>query len=105
MSLDLANPTVLSKAFGLAKAVTALRLTSTRAGISSKQYLFATLNDQVFPLDRRMLDPRRPNSKLNESKKMERLMKYEPILPIMPMRTPSHVCASANVESQLLVIA
>lgn len=114
-SLESAKPIVLSKTFGLAKAVTALGVTTTRAGISSKQYLFATANDQVVSLDKRLLDPRRPNGELKESEKMEGLMKYEPLLPIMPMRTPSHVyevssvesilSASANVESQSLVIA
>ena len=114
-SLESAKPIVLSKTFGLAKAVTALGVTTTRAGISSKQYLLATSNDQVISLDRRMLDPRRPNGELKESEKMEGLVKYDPLLPIMPMRTPSHVyevssvksilSASANVESQTLVIA
>jgi hypothetical protein len=114
-SLESSKPIVLSKTFGLAKAVTALGVTTTRAGISSKQFLFATSNDQVVSLDRRMLDPRRPNGDLKESEKIEGLMKYEPLLPIIPMRTPSHVyevssvasilSASANVESQSLVIA
>jgi hypothetical protein len=114
-SLESSKPIVLSKTFGLAKAVTALGVTTTRAGISSKQFLFATSNDQIVSLDRRMLDPRRPNGDLKESEKMEGLLKYEPLLPIMPMRTPSHVyevssvasilSASANVESQSLVIA
>ena len=62
-----------------------------------------------------MLDPRRPNGELKESEKMEGLIRYTPLLPIMPMKTPTHVyevssvesisSASANVESQSLVIA
>jgi hypothetical protein len=62
-----------------------------------------------------MLDPRRSNGELKDSEKEEGLMKYEPLLPIIPMRTPSHVyeassvqsilSASANVESQSLVLA
>jgi hypothetical protein len=61
-----------------------------------------------------MLDPRRPHGELKEREK-NGLVKYEPILPIMLMRTPLHVhkvfsvesifCASTNVESQSLVIA
>lgn len=114
-SLESAKPIVLSKTFGIAKSVTALGVTTTKAGISSKQFLMATSNDQVISMDRRMLDPRRPNGDLKESEKMEGLMKYAPLLPIVPLRTPSHIyevssvesisSASANVESQSLVIA
>jgi len=114
-SLESAKPIVLSKTYGIAKAITALGVTTTKAGISSKQFLFATANDQVISIDRRFLDPRRPNGELKESEKMEGLMRYAPILPINPLRTPSHVyevssvqsisSASANVESQSLVIA
>ncbi|KAL7444935.1 hypothetical protein ACHAXH_008253 [Discostella pseudostelligera] len=114
-SLESAKPIVLSKTFGLSKAVTALGATTTRAGISSKQFLFATANDQVIFIDRRLLDPRRPSGALKESEKMEGLLRYEPLLPISPLRTPSHVhevasvksiaSASANVESQSLVLA
>jgi len=114
-SLESAKPIVLSKTYGLAKAITAIGVTTTKAGISSKQFLFATANDQVISIDRRLLDPRRPTGELKDSEKMEGLMKYSPLLPIMPLRTPSHVyevssvesiaSASANVESQSLVIA
>jgi len=114
-SLESAKPIVLSRTFGLAKAVSALGVTSTKAGISSKQFMFATGNDQVISLDRRFLDPRRPNGDLKESEKMEGLMKYSPMLPIIPFLTPSHVLevssvqsissASAHVESQSLVLA
>ncbi len=114
-SLESAKPIVLSRTFGLPKAVSALGVTSTKAGISSKQFMFATGNDQVISLDRRFLDPRRPNGDLKESEKMEGLMKYAPMLPIIPFLTPSHVhevssvqsiaSASAHVESQSLVLA
>eukprot|EP00986_Skeletonema_menzelii_P009847 scaffold4589_cov79-Skeletonema_menzelii.AAC.21 len=114
-SLESAKPIVLSRTFGLPKAVSALGVTSTKAGISSKQFMFATGNDQVISLDRRFLDPRRPNGDLKESEKVEGLMKYAPMLPIIPFLTPSHVhevssvksiaSASAHVESQSLVLA
>jgi hypothetical protein len=74
-SLESAKPVVLSKTFGLTKAISALGVTITRAGISSKQFLFATLNDQVISMDRRLMDPRRPNGELKTSEKMEGLVK------------------------------
>mmetsp|Transcript_14717 Transcript_14717/g.31660 ORF Transcript_14717/g.31660 Transcript_14717/m.31660 type:complete len:1277 (-) Transcript_14717:127-3957(-) len=114
-SLESAKPIVLSKTFGLAKAVTAVGVTTTKAGISSKLFLFGTANDQVVSIDRRMLDPRRPNGELKETEKMEGLIRYSPLLPIVPLKTPSHTyevssvqsisSAPANVESQSLVLA
>jgi len=114
-SLEAAKPIVLSKTYGMAKAVTAVGVTTTKAGISSKHFLFGTANDQVVSIDRRLLDPRRPSGELKESEKNEGLMRYAPLLPILPLKTPSHVyevssvqsiaSASANVESQSLVLA
>ena len=114
-SLESSKPIVLSKVYSMPKPVTSIGVTTTKAGISSKQFLFATGSDQVVSLDRRMLDPRRPNGELKESEKMEGLMRYSPLLPIIPLRTPSHVyevssvkgitSSAANVESQSLVIA
>merc|ERR1712087_216987 len=57
-SLESAKPIVLSKTYGLSKAISALGITTTKAGISSKQILFGTANDQVISIDRRMMDPR-----------------------------------------------
>ena len=150
-SLESAKPIVLSKTYGIAKAITALGVTVTKAGITSKQVLFATGNDQVIAMDRRLMDPRRPGGELKPSEKMEGLVKYvialcvsdycsvpdyfcrvdvltftpfvpihlyfryAPLLPIIPLRTPSHVyevssvqsiaSTAANVESQSLVLA
>jgi hypothetical protein len=54
-SLESTKPIDLSKTVGL-KAVTTLGATTTRAGIISKHYLFATTNDQGVSLDRRMIN-------------------------------------------------
>lgn len=114
-SLESSKPIVLSKVYSMPKPVTSIGVTMTKAGISSKQFLFATGSDQVVSIDRRMLDPRRPNGELKDSEKMEGLVRYSPLLPIIPLRTPSHVyevssvkgitSSAANVESQSLVIA
>ena len=73
-SLESAKPIVLSKTFGITKVITALGVTVTKAGISSKQFLFATGNDQVISMDRRLMDPRRPNGELKTSEKLEGLV-------------------------------
>ncbi|KAL3781363.1 hypothetical protein HJC23_013447 [Cyclotella cryptica] len=114
-SLESPKPIVLSKTYGMAKAITAIGVTVTKAGITSKQFLFATANDQVISMDRRLMDPRRPNGELKPSEKMEGLVRYAPLLPIIPLRTPSHVyqvsnvqsisSTAANVESQSLMLA
>jgi hypothetical protein len=74
-SLESPKPIVLSKTYGIAKAITAIGVTVTKAGITSKQFLFATGNDQVISMDRRLVDPRRPNGELKPSEKMEGLIR------------------------------
>ena len=72
-SLESTKPIDLSKTVGL-KAVTTLGATTTRAGIISKHYLFATTNDQGVSLDRRMINSLMPNGRLKKSKKTDGYM-------------------------------
>jgi len=50
----------------------------------------ATKNSKIQSLPRRLLDPRRPNRKLNNEDVEEQLIQYEPVLQNLPQRTLSH---------------
>jgi len=115
-SLTGPSPIVLTKTYGSPGPVSALGVTVTRSGISSKHILIATgKGGQVTAVDRRALDPRRPSGDPKLSEKMEGLTKYAPLLPLTPARTPSHEwevssatavhSSAANVESQSLILA
>jgi len=110
------KPIVLTKTFGIARPVSALGVTNTRGGISSKSVLLATgVNGQIVRVDRRLLDPRRPAGVPKLTEKKEGLLQYSPLIPISPILTPSYsnniahvtsiISTAANLESQTLFLA
>jgi len=115
-SMSSPKPIVLTKTFGIARPVSAVGVTNTRGGISSKSILLATgVNGQIVRVDRRMLDPRRPAGVPKLTEKKEGLLQYAPLIPISPLLTPSYsnniahvtstISAAANLESQTLMLA
>jgi len=115
-SLTGQKPIVLAKTFAFGYPVSALGVTNTKGGISSKNIMLATgVAGKVVKLDRRLLDPRRPFGEPKKSEKMEGLLQYVPLLPLSPMQVQSYsntvqdasliVSAAANLESQTLVMA
>lgn len=115
-SLTSSKPVALTKTFALSVPVSAIGVTNTKNGISSKNILLATgAGGQVVRVDRRLLDPRRPSGEPKESEKKEGLMKYSPFLPTPPMFVQSYtnyieeassiLSTAANLESQTLIIA
>jgi len=115
-SMSSPKPIVLTKTFGIARPVSAVGVTNTRGGISSKSILLATgVNGQIVRVDRRMLDPRRPAGVPKLTEKAEGLLQYAPLIPISPLLTPSYsnnvahvtsiISTAANLESQTLMLA
>lgn len=45
---------------------------------------------QVVSLDRRFLDPRRPQEEPTKTEKEEKLMQYQPYLPVVPTQIISY---------------
>jgi hypothetical protein len=74
-SMTSPKPIVLTKTYAVAKPVSAIGVTNTRGGISSKSFFLATGEaGQIVRLDRRLLDPRRPFGEPKLSEKKEGLM-------------------------------
>lgn len=77
---------VLTSAFFTRTPAKALAVTRTRAGINSKLLIGLTHTDQVYALDMRFVDPRRPRrAKLTAEETEERLIPYQDTLPLMPI--------------------
>jgi len=115
-SLTSSKPIVLAKTYALAVPVSAIGVTNTKNGISSKNILLSSgVGGQVIKVDRRLLDPRRPSGEPKESEKKEGLMQYTPLLPTTPFNVQSYTnnieeasfiqSTAANLESQTLIIA
>jgi len=109
------KPVVLSKTYAIVKPVTALGVTSTRAGISTRQILIASADDRITSVSRHLLEPRRPTGKVKDTEKAEGLFQYTPLVPLISMSSPSYnqtvqqvstiVSAPTALESQSLILA
>eukprot|EP00937_MAST-01D_sp_MAST-1D-sp2_P003733 g3733.t1 len=99
------HPIVLHKTFA----------SMTLRGITSKHVLVALASDQLYALDRRFVDPRRPERKPTPADQMEGLMQFDAQLPMIPSNILTynktvarleHIAASpAAFESISLVVA
>lgn len=67
------KPVVLSKTYTFPKAITALGVTTTRGGISSRNILVASDDGKISSIDRFMLETRRPLGDLKDAEKKEGL--------------------------------
>ena len=79
-----AAPIVLHKTFVFPTGVKALSTTATLHGITSKHLLVGLASDQLYSLDRRFVDPRRPAKPPTPEEQAEGLMQFDPNLPLIP---------------------
>ncbi|KAJ9518790.1 hypothetical protein QJQ45_026065 [Haematococcus lacustris] len=86
---------VLTASFFQRLPAKGLASTMTREGITSRMLLSLTTSDQVYALDMRFLDPRRPRrAKLTAEEQEERLLPYSDTL---PLNAPSFVSYNKQV--------
>jgi len=79
ISFDNIEPRVLSSAFAFPYPVTAMGVTITRNGISTKDILFGLPTHQIMGVNKRLFDPRRPREKPTKEDQEEQLFPYSPI--------------------------
>ena len=77
-------PIGIQKTYILPKSVEILTHTRTKKGIANKHLLLGLTNGQVFSMDLRVIDPRRPMGVPTPSEKEEGLMQYNPYLQFIP---------------------
>eukprot|EP00873_Tetraselmis_striata_P009215 jgi/Tetstr1/429479/TSEL_019386.t1 len=88
----------LRQVFFLNMGVKAMAVTDTARGITGKQLLIATSTDQVYALDKRFLDPRRPLGNPTPMEKEERLMPYKADLGVSPFLYATYDKAVAQLR-------
>ncbi|KAL3141461.1 hypothetical protein ABBQ32_005026 [Trebouxia sp. C0010 RCD-2024] len=106
---------VLRQSFFFDSGVKYMGVSRTMHGISNKFLLVGTLSDQVFMLDKRMLDPRRPIGAPSADDQLEQLIPYQQVLVMSPLLYATHnkqvaqlsgiATAPANLESTSLMLA
>lgn len=109
------KPVVLSKTYTIVKPVTALGVTASHAGISTRQVLIASADDRITAVSRHLLEPRRPTGPVKDTEKQEGLFQYAPLVPLVSMASPTYdqtiqevssiMSVPTSLESQSLVLA
>lgn len=77
-------PIALQKTYVLPRKITAMHHTVTSRGITNKNLLLGLGSGQLYTVDLRMLDPRRPVNKPTPEEMEEKLMQYMPFLALHP---------------------
>ncbi|TPX33872.1 hypothetical protein SmJEL517_g03357 [Synchytrium microbalum] len=113
-SFDGLRPDVLSEAYEFPAGVTAIGVTRTPAGISTRDVIFGTTSNQLLAVNKRVLDPRRPIS-LSADDKDEGLVQYTAYIQHNPKEVLSYhlevagvsqiVSAPSILESTSIVVA
>jgi hypothetical protein len=76
-----------------------MAVTDTIRGITSRHLLIASASHQLYSLNRRFIDPRRPHGPPTPIQQMEGLMQYHAHLPLIPTSVVSYNISIANVHS------
>lgn len=109
------KPVVLAKSYTMATAISAAGMTASRNGISNRKLVLAGVDGQVFSIERKLLEPRRPVGELKDAEKKEGLVQYSELLPSIPylslsssqsIESVKHIISSStDLESQSLILA
>ncbi|KAK1779936.1 hypothetical protein QBC45DRAFT_409840 [Copromyces sp. CBS 386.78] len=114
---DVPLPSVVSQTFILSAPISALEITQTRQGITSRQVLaYLPETHGIVGIPRMVLEPRRPVGRdPNPAEAEEGLIRYHPAIEIDPKSVHTHqrdvigvqkiIAAPAVVESTSLVLA
>jgi len=108
------NLRVLGQSYVLSTGLKTMTVTSSSLGMTANQVLVGTLSDQVYAIDKKLLDPRRP-VKPSAADKEEGLIPYNEFLPIAPQKFVTHThqvmglkeiqCFPTRRESSILMLA
>ncbi|KAJ3221454.1 DUF1620 super [Clydaea vesicula] len=91
------NPHVLAQTFSFSHGVSSIGVTQTHNSITTREIIFALGSDQIYCLNKRILDPRRPLVPSNFDKE-EMLIPYKAHIDFNPKEVASYNLAVIGVE-------
>ncbi|KAJ3398113.1 DUF1620 super [Chytriomyces hyalinus] len=97
-SFNMKKPSVLSQSYIFPMQLTAMGATRTGAGIASREILFGLASSQLYGVNKRLLDPRRPIGAGTAEDREEGLFPYRPVLDFNPFEVASHVLEVAGIS-------
>jgi len=83
-------PEILSQSYVFPTGVTAMGVTQTKRGITSRMLVLALATGEIFGLPKRILDPRRPSGVPTNDDREEGLIPYDVLIPINPKAVLSY---------------
>ncbi|KAI8612170.1 hypothetical protein BC830DRAFT_1067969 [Chytriomyces sp. MP71] len=89
-SFNMKKPSILSQSYMFPNQITAMGFTRTGAGIASREILVGLSSNQVYGINKRLLDPRRPLGAPSADDREEQLFPYAPVLHFNPYDVASH---------------
>lgn len=96
------RPHVIADSFIFHGDITAIGVTDTRSGITTREVLFATANGQLHAVSRMLLDARRPHklgSAMTTEEREEMLVPYQPTIDVHPKEVLSYTLDVRNVRA------
>lgn len=93
------TPVVHHRSFIFPLAVKALATSETVYGITTKHVIVGLTTNQIYSMDLRFMDPRRPSGKPTPTQMAEGLMQYSPYLPLIPQQIVSFNATVANLHT------
>ncbi|KAI9364905.1 hypothetical protein DFJ73DRAFT_354930 [Zopfochytrium polystomum] len=97
-SFSAKRPQVLSQSFVFPNTITAVGVTSTTAGITTREFLFGLTSNQLLGINRRLLDPRRPQGAMSNDDKEEMLIPYRSVIDYNPRDVASYYLQVMGIE-------
>ncbi|KAI8843619.1 hypothetical protein BC829DRAFT_492004 [Chytridium lagenaria] len=109
------RPQILSQSYVFPIPINAVGFTDTKAGITTKELLLGLETNQLYGINKRFLDVRRPVGSLTADDREETLVAYRPVLDYNPRDVVSYnldvagiktiVASPSEIESTSLVAA
>lgn len=95
-------PYLMMQSYNVPYGVTALGVTATQSGITTREVLVSTTNGGIQSISKKLLDPRRPYKAagaMTADEKEEMLIPYAPMLEENPRETVSHVYPLVGISN------
>ncbi|KAI9339677.1 hypothetical protein BDR26DRAFT_381388 [Obelidium mucronatum] len=98
-SFNVKKPSFLQQTYVFPHQITAIGATRTGAGITSREILFGLSSQQLYGVNLRILDPRRPYGAPTAEDKEEMLFPYRAVVDFNPKELASHVLEVAGIKT------
>jgi len=92
------TPILIHKTFVIPKKVNGIHSTKTKGGVTNINLIISFDGGQIYSLDRRLLNPRRPLAQPSKTEQEEGLQQYNPYIVLNPLKFLTRNHQIANIR-------